>query len=65
MSHFYYCSGCGYVYLELSQKRMHRCIRCNSDDITERFVAKKDLSDVEVAIAKMAKEKFEKRAEPK
>lgn len=64
MSYYYFCGDCGYVYLELSRKRMHQCIRCHSKDITERFVAKKDLSDVEIAIAEMVKQKFESRAAP-
>lgn len=60
MSHYYYCDDCGYVYLELSRKRLHQCVRCKSCKITERFVAKKDLSEFEILVANIAKEQFSK-----
>lgn len=59
VSHYYYCDQCGYVYLELSKKRLHQCMRCHSAQITERFVAKKDLSEIEVLVAEIAREKLE------
>lgn len=58
MAHYYYCDQCGYVYLELSRKRLNKCVRCCSTQITERFVAKKDLSEIEIITAEIVKEKM-------
>lgn len=60
MSHYYYCDHCGYVHLEISRKRLKRCIRCMSTNVTERFVPKKDLSEFEIAVAEMIQEKLKK-----
>lgn len=60
MSHYYYCDDCGYVYLELSRKRLHQCVRCKGCQITERFVAKRDLSEFEILVANIAKEQLSK-----
>lgn len=59
MAHYYYCDQCGYVYLELSRKRLHQCVRCKSKQVTERFVAKKDLSEIEIITAEIVREKLE------